>query len=274
MAAERGATHAGSQTLSRGIRLLEILAAADRNLSIDELAGALGVHRSVAYRLLRTLEDHGLVTRDAAGRLALGTGLAALAAGVARDLQQVALPELTDVANELGMTCLLAVLVDSDEAVTLVSASPRQTVAVVSYRPGHRHPITRGGPGKAILLSLPDSAWPVGRARRAPRRDRGEPPPRLRVEPRRGRAVAAVGRGSPESPGAAAGGDRGDPRLIPRHRGRDRRAPEARGTKRDASLRRLTAGRRGSTTSQRGSRMPRKNSANSSVARSGSTFAT
>jgi DNA-binding IclR family transcriptional regulator len=161
MAAERGAAQAGSQTLSRGIRLLEILATADRNLSIDELAGALGVHRSVAYRLLRTLEEHGLVTRDAAGRLALGTGLAALAAGVARDLQQVALPELNDVANELGMTCLLAVLVDSDEAVTLVSASPRQTVAVVSYRPGHRHPITRGGPGKAILLSLPDSAWPA-----------------------------------------------------------------------------------------------------------------
>ena len=160
MTAGKVPTQAGSQTLSRGIRMLEILAAADRNLSIDELAGALAVHRSVAYRLLRTLEDHGLVTRDAAGRLALGTGLAALASGVARDLQQLALPELNDVANELGMTCLLAVLVDTDEAVTLVSASPRQTVAVVSYRPGHRHPITRGGPGKAILLGLPDSAWP------------------------------------------------------------------------------------------------------------------
>ncbi|AWB96657.1 ArsR family transcriptional regulator [Agromyces badenianii] len=152
----------GSQTLSRGIRVLEILADADRNLTIDELASELGVHRSVAYRLLRTLEDHGLVTRDAAGRLALGTGLAALASGVARDLQHLALPELNAVANELGMTCLLAVLVDADEAVTLVSASPRQSVAVVSYRPGHRHPITRGGPGKAILTSLPDSAWPAG----------------------------------------------------------------------------------------------------------------
>lgn len=161
MVAGNAVTQAGSQTLSRGIRVLEILAAADRNLSIDELAGALGVHRSVAYRLLRTLEDHSLVTRDAAGRLTLGTGLAALASGVARDLQHVALPELNEVANELGMTCLLAVLVDAEEAVTLVSASPRQSVAVVSYRPGHRHPITRGGPGKAILLSLPESAWPA-----------------------------------------------------------------------------------------------------------------
>lgn len=151
----------GSQTLSRGIRVLEVLAAAERNLSIDELAAGLGLHRSVAYRLLRTLEDHRLVQRDDTGRVALGAGLAALASGVARDLQQAALPELDEVANELGMTCLLAVLLDKDEAVTLVSAAPRQTVAVVSYRPGHRHPITHGGPGKAILMGLPERAWPA-----------------------------------------------------------------------------------------------------------------
>ncbi|GAA1520224.1 DNA-binding IclR family transcriptional regulator [Agromyces terreus] len=160
MTADTPRTQTGSQTLSRGIRLLEILASAERNLSIDELAAELGVHRSVAYRLLRTLEDHGLVARDSAGRIALGTGLAALASGVARDLQQLALPELTDVANEFGMTCLLAVQVDADEAATLVSAAPRQSMAVVSYRPGHRHPLTHGGPGKAILATLPETAWP------------------------------------------------------------------------------------------------------------------
>ncbi|GAA1794178.1 IclR family transcriptional regulator [Agromyces lapidis] len=160
-------TGAGSQTLSRGIRILEILADADRALSIDEVAGELGVHRSVAYRLLRTLEHHGLASRDAAGRIGLGAGLAALAAGVQRDLQQLALPELSEVAEDLGMTCLLAVLLDGDEAVTLVSASPRRTAAV-SYRPGHRHPITRGGPGKAILMGLPESRWPdVSEALRA-----------------------------------------------------------------------------------------------------------
>ena len=99
-----------SQTLSRGIRILETLADAREPLTIDEIARRLGVHRSVAYRLLRTLEDHGLVTRDAAGRIQLGARMAALAAGVAHDLQAEALPELTAVANELGMTCFLAVL--------------------------------------------------------------------------------------------------------------------------------------------------------------------
>jgi DNA-binding IclR family transcriptional regulator len=151
----------GSQTLSRGIRILEVLATAERNLSIDELAAAIGVHRSIAYRLLRTLEAHALVARDDSGRVSLGAGLAALASSIARDLQTAALPHLDAVANELGMTCLLAVLLDGDEAVTLVSAAPRRNLAVVAYRPGHRHPITRGAPGKAILLDLPESAWPT-----------------------------------------------------------------------------------------------------------------
>ncbi|MFD8098476.1 helix-turn-helix domain-containing protein [Nocardia fluminea] len=59
---------------------------------MDELAEALGVHRSAAYRLLRTLEYCGLIVRDLAGRIVLGAGLAALASGVSRDLQQAALP--------------------------------------------------------------------------------------------------------------------------------------------------------------------------------------
>lgn len=150
-----------SQTLSRGIRILEVLADASGPLTIDAIAESLGVHRSIAYRLLRTLEDHGLVHRDPAGRVALGARMAALAAGVAHDLQAEALPELTAVANELGMTCFLSVL-DHDECVTLTSVEPRHAAASVAQRPGTRHPVTVGAPGKAILATLPRPAWPPG----------------------------------------------------------------------------------------------------------------
>jgi DNA-binding IclR family transcriptional regulator len=148
-----------SQTLSRGIRILEILADARDPLTIDEVARRLDVHRSVAYRLLRTLEDHGLVSRDGSGRVELGSRLAALAAGVAHDLQAEALPELTEVANDLAMTCFLAVL-DRDECVTLVSVEPRHAVASVAQRPGSRHPVAVGAPGKAILSLVPPAQWP------------------------------------------------------------------------------------------------------------------
>ncbi|OIU87326.1 IclR family transcriptional regulator [Microbacterium sp. AR7-10] len=147
-----------SQTLSRGIRILEVLA--DGPLSIDEVATRLDVHRSIAYRLLRTLEDHRLVVRDASGRMALGPRMAALAAGVAHDLHAEALPELTAVANELGHTAFLAVL-DGDEVITLTSVEPRHAVANVAQRPGTRHPVTVGAPGKAILAQLRDAEWPA-----------------------------------------------------------------------------------------------------------------
>ncbi|GAA1134718.1 MULTISPECIES: IclR family transcriptional regulator [Microbacterium] len=156
-------TAPASQTLSRGIRILEVLADARGPLSIDEIAAAIGVHRSIAYRLLRTLEDHRLVGRDAAGAVSLGARMAALAAGVAQDLQAEALPELTDIANELGMTAFLAVL-DGEDCITLASIEPRHAVASVAQRPGARHPVTVGAPGKAILMQLTPAEWPADAA--------------------------------------------------------------------------------------------------------------
>ncbi|HSP53308.1 MAG TPA: helix-turn-helix domain-containing protein, partial [Cryobacterium sp.] len=139
--------------MSRGIRVLEILADADDALTIADVATALGVHRSIAYRILRTLEDHGVVVRDAAGAVRLGPRMAALARGVSRGLQTAALPELSSVANELGMTAFVSVL-DRAEVVTLVSVEPRQAHATIAQRPGTRHPLGRGAPGIALQSLL------------------------------------------------------------------------------------------------------------------------
>ena len=117
------------------------------------------MHRSIAYRLLQTLEFHRLITRDGTGGVSLGARMAALAAGVAHDLQAEALPELTAIANQLGMTSFVAVL-DHDECVTLTSVEPRHAVASVAQRPGTRHPVQVGAPGKAILSVLAPSRWP------------------------------------------------------------------------------------------------------------------
>lgn len=147
-----------SQTLSRGIRMLETLSEHGEPQSIAELALALGVHRSIAYRILRTLEDHRLVIRDSAGLVQLGPRMAALARGVFHDLQSAALPELTAVANELAMTAFLVVL-DHDECVTLVSVEPRHAVATVAQHPGTRHPLSAGAPGIAIQSRLTQQQW-------------------------------------------------------------------------------------------------------------------
>jgi DNA-binding IclR family transcriptional regulator len=156
LAAPKGPAH--SQTLSRGIRALEILAEARAPMTIAELSQALGVHRSIAYRILRTLEDHSLLMRDSAGRVQAGPGLAALARGVSRDLQSAALPELTTLANDLAMTAFIAVW-DQRDCVTLVTVEPRHTAAALVQHPGMRHSFASGAPGIAIQAAVGREQW-------------------------------------------------------------------------------------------------------------------
>ncbi len=157
---ETGAPTAGSQTLSRGLRALEILADADSPMTITELAEGLGVHRSNAYRILRTLEQHRFVVRDAAGRIRLGPKLTVLARGVAPMLHTAATPTVSELAYALGMTVFVTVL-DADEVVTLVSVEPSNVSATIARNPGVRHPVDRGAPGHAIEAILTPAERPA-----------------------------------------------------------------------------------------------------------------
>ncbi|MFG1922029.1 IclR family transcriptional regulator [Cryptosporangium sp. NPDC048952] len=145
-----------SQTLDRGVRILEHLAVAGGAVPITEIGEVLGVHRSITYRLLRTLEDHQLVERDQQGHYRLGLGMAVLARGVRSDLQTAALPRLNALVAAWGMTAFLVVRAGA-EAVTVVSVEPQDTAAHVTYRPGTRHPVDRGAPGLALLIPEPPS---------------------------------------------------------------------------------------------------------------------
>ncbi len=147
---------AQSQTLARGLRVLDVLAEAERPLTIAEVCAALSVHRSIGYRLVRTLEATGLVVRDASGALLLGTHLVTLARSVASGLQSDARPVLQGLADGLGMTSFLVVL-DQAECVTLMTVEPRGVVASIAQRPGSRHSVLRGAPGIAIQSLLTTS---------------------------------------------------------------------------------------------------------------------
>jgi DNA-binding IclR family transcriptional regulator len=156
-----------NQTLDRGLTALEFIAFAERPPMIDELARHLDVHRSIAYRIVRTLEDHSVVRRDADGRCLPGQRLAALGRNVRLPLRAAALPELTSMAEDLAMTSFMVIRVD-DEAVTIESVEPRTTAAHVAYRPGNRHPVDRGAPGLALLAgaaAAPDERVEVSVAR-------------------------------------------------------------------------------------------------------------
>ena len=229
----RWPTRPHRRRLSRGIRILEILADAREPLMIDEVARRLDVHRSVAYRLLRTLEDHGLVARDGAGRIELGVPHRRRWPPESPTTCRPRLsPSSPRPRTTSAMTCFLTVL-DHDDCVTLMSVEPRHAVASVAQRPGSRHPVAVGAPGRAILTQLPPGQWPEG-ADAA--RDRGCHGPRLRAEPRRGHPLAPRSSRCP-SPSAGAHPPRSRSSTS-RARTRPRSSPSASRRPRTASARR------------------------------------
>ena len=143
---------APSQTLSRALTLLETVVEAPEPPTIADLADGLGVHRSVAYRMLRTFEAHGLLRRDGLGRVHAAPGLAVLARRVEQDLRAAAMPHLTAVSTDLGMTAFLVVW-DGAHCLTLATAEP-PSGNLVTQRPGTRHPLGVGAPGMAIAATL------------------------------------------------------------------------------------------------------------------------
>ncbi|MEP7202729.1 MAG: helix-turn-helix domain-containing protein [Ilumatobacteraceae bacterium] len=147
-------TIAPSQTLDRGLACLDLVAASDQAVSVDAVGEALGLHRSIVYRLLRTLELRRLIERDADGDYVAGPYLAVLSRSVRRSLRAATAPVLANLAEELQMTAFL-VVADGDEAVTVDSVEPTSLSAHVAYRPGTRHPIDRGAPGLALLAGRP-----------------------------------------------------------------------------------------------------------------------
>ena len=149
-----------SQTLDRGLRILSLLADADQPLTLSEIAAATGINRTVAYRLVATLEQHRLARRDESGRVHAGLGVLHLAGGVQRLLKQAAAPVLRTLSQEVGATAHLTVA-DGSEALAVAVVEPTWTDFHVAYRVGARHPLDRGAAGRAILLGrTPSSAGP------------------------------------------------------------------------------------------------------------------
>ena len=82
-----------SQTLDRGLRVLELLAVHPEGLTAAELSVELRTARAVVYRLLRTLAGHGMVVA-AGARYCLGFAVLDLARGLQPRLRAVAQPLL------------------------------------------------------------------------------------------------------------------------------------------------------------------------------------
>ncbi|KLO46620.1 IclR family transcriptional regulator [Mycobacterium nebraskense] len=144
----------GSQTLARGLTALQMIADSPSGLTVQQLADQVGVHRTIAYRLLTTLAEFRLVAKGEDGRYRPASELAVLGASFDRNVRQVSLPTLRALADELGTTVSL-LIAEGDQQVAIAVIVPSHVAYQLSFHEGSRYPLERGAAGIALLASMP-----------------------------------------------------------------------------------------------------------------------
>jgi IclR family KDG regulon transcriptional repressor len=144
--------------VDKAVRILEVMRADGRELSIVEIARATGWHKSSVQKLLITLNHHGIVERDEqTKRYSLGLALAELGRAALNkfDIRRIAKPILQELVDFSGETAVLGVLQGSN----FVMIDKREPLVQIRVSPflGMRHPATATSHGKALLAWLPEA---------------------------------------------------------------------------------------------------------------------
>jgi DNA-binding IclR family transcriptional regulator len=145
---------AGVQSVDRALTILTVLARLGQ-AGVSEIAAELGVHKSTAFRLVSTLENHEIVEQtEVRGKYRLGLGLVRLAgASSARlDVVQEARAVCRRLAAESGETVNLAVL--SDGAALYVDQASGGSGLPSHNWVGQHIPLHATSNGKVLLSGL------------------------------------------------------------------------------------------------------------------------
>ena len=140
------------QSVDRAIRLLKAIADSPAPPTLPALAGAARVNASTAWRLLATLQDHGLVARSRGGYVVGYSAVRIAAAADERVLAGVARPLLERLAHETGEAISLSV----PRHRTIVSIDHVAAPRIVSAGwIGEHLPLHCTSNGKLLLASWP-----------------------------------------------------------------------------------------------------------------------
>jgi DNA-binding IclR family transcriptional regulator len=143
----------GSQTLARGLAALQLVATSPTGLTVQQVADSIGVHRTIAYRLLSTLAKFRFVAKGEDGRYRSAAALAVLGASFDNNVRQLSVPTLRTLADELGTTVSLLVA-EGDQQVAIAVIVPTNVFYQLSFHEGSRYPLDRGSAGLALLACM------------------------------------------------------------------------------------------------------------------------
>ncbi|HIX62265.1 MAG TPA: helix-turn-helix domain-containing protein [Candidatus Halomonas stercoripullorum] len=149
-----------SQSLVRGLNLLERLAATPGGLALSELAEEVELAPSTTHRLLQALQSQGFITQDnelGVWKIDVKTFRIGNSFLEARDFVATSRPFLRRLTAETGETANLGIR-DGSTAVFLAQSESPQMMRMIT-RIGSRAPLHASGVGKALMAWLPDDEF-------------------------------------------------------------------------------------------------------------------
>lgn len=156
---EKDSEVAQTKTVVKALSLLEHLADAGKPVSISEVSKVMGMSRSTAYRLLRTLEAQGYVTEsfDDSDKLQIGPKVLKLATGFLDrfEIRSIARPYLLKL-RDLSHETVHLIVPHQGQILHIDKVETVQPVR--AYSPiGLLEPMHCSSAGKAILAALPEA---------------------------------------------------------------------------------------------------------------------
>jgi len=142
------------QSLDRALEILRLLGS-EPEMRVTDLARRLEVHKSTVFRLLSTLQEHGLVEQNpTTEKYRLGYGLVRLAGAVVAelDLARASRSVLEELAVRTGETVNLAIL-QGDQVVNIDQIAAPNLVVNVNWV-GKQTPLHATSNGKVLLAYI------------------------------------------------------------------------------------------------------------------------
>lgn len=146
------------QVIDRLTKLLDAIAAYDDSATLKCLSADTKLHPSTAYRILASLIENELVTRNDTGDYQLGRKLMMLGCqvNVKQDLRQEAQPIMKNLRDEIAETVNLTVR-EGDQIVYIERAIPNRMMRVEQMI-GSRAPLHVTAVGKLMLAKSGEKA--------------------------------------------------------------------------------------------------------------------
>ncbi|QCR37450.1 glyoxylate bypass operon transcriptional repressor IclR [Nissabacter sp. SGAir0207] len=148
------------QSLTRGLTLLEFIAASHNSVALTELAQQAGLPNSTTHRLLTTMQQQGFVRQVGdLGHWAIGAQAFIVGSSFlqSRNLLAIVHPVLRRLMEASGETVNLAVFDHADSQVIIIDQVQCNALMRMSAPIGGKLPLHASGAGKALLAQFSEA---------------------------------------------------------------------------------------------------------------------